>query len=264
MDAEKLRLAREKITRVFRYLEALNQHRNPPKREIREQPWHLWLHDLPVHPCIKQTGAKAASAKAKSADEHAEAAANATFSLRVQRPQLTQPPEPPNEILSWLEPGWDDPSNLACVVESREEPQGNGTTLTVQFSADPARLASLRRWAPLRDEWARTEKPARQAMRLFETFYSLYGRIDREAERVELVLGDGILSWKRPEGGIFHPIVLQRLQLQFDASVPEFTLSEAEYPVELYSALFQSMADVDGRAIGRCREEIELGGFHYL
>jgi very-short-patch-repair endonuclease len=263
MDAEKLRVAREKITRVFRYLEALNQHRNPPKRQIKEQPWHLCLHELPVHPSVKLGGVKASSAKAKSADGQTEVV-NATFSLRVQRPHLTQPPEPPNEIVSWLEPGWDDPSNLACVVESREEPQGNGEKLTVQFSADTARLAALRRWAPLRDEWARTEKPARQAMRLFETFYSLYGRIDREAERVELVLGDGILSWQRPEGNIFHPIVLQRLQLQFDASVPEFTLSEAEYPVELYSALFQSMADVDGRAIGRCREEIEQGGFHPL
>jgi len=37
----------------------------------------------------------------------------------------------------------------------------------------------------------------------------------------------------------------QRLQLQFDASVPEFTLSEADHPVELYSALFQSISDVD-------------------
>ena len=261
---EKLRVAREKITRVFRYLEALNQHRNPPRRQIKEQPWHLWLHDLPVHPVVRLSAVQGSSGKTKSADGQTEAAANATFSLRVQRPQLTQPPEPPNEIISWLEPAWDDPSNLACVVESREEPQGNGENLTIQFSADPARLAALRRWAPLRDEWARTERPARQAMRLFETFYSLYGRIDREAERVELVLGDGLLSWQRPEGGIFHPIVLQRLQLQFDASVPEFTLSEAEYPVELYSALFQSMADVDGRAIGRCREEIEQGGLHPL
>ena len=267
MDAEKLRFAREKITRVFRYLEALNQHRNPPKRQIREQLWHLWLHDLPIHSVVRLGGARsgAASPKARTTDDPNEGApANATFSLRVQRPQLTRAPEPPNEIVSWLESGWDDPFNLACVVESREEPQANATTLTIQFSADPARVAALRSWAPLRDEWARTEKPARQAMRLFETFYSLYGRIDREAERVELVLGDGILSWQRAEGGIFHPILLQRLQLQFDASVPEFTLSEAEYPVELYSALFQSMADVDGRAIGRCREELEQGGFHPL
>src|SRR2546430_11534700 len=33
---------------------------------------------------------------------------NATFSLRVQRPQLTRAPEPPNEIVSWLESGWED------------------------------------------------------------------------------------------------------------------------------------------------------------
>jgi len=51
---------------------------------------------------------------------------------------------------------------------------------------------------------------------------------------VELILGDGILSWQRAEGGIHHPILLQRLQLQFDASVPEFTLSEAGPSVELY------------------------------
>jgi very-short-patch-repair endonuclease len=260
MDAEKLRVAREKITRVFRYLEALNQHRNPPKRQIREQPWHLWLHDLPMHAAIRLS-----TPKTKIGDGQNETApTNATFSLRVQRPQLTRPPDPPNEIALWLEPGWDDPFNLALVAESREEQQGNGASLTVQFAADTARANALRSWATLRDEWARTEKPARQTMRLFETFYSLYGRIDREAERVELVLGDGVLGWQRAGGDIFHPILLQRLQLHFDASIPEFTLSEAEYPVELYSALFQSMADVDGRVIGRCREELEQGGFHPL
>ena len=81
---------------------------------------------------------------------------------------------------------------------------------------------------------------------------------------MELVLGDGILSWRRAEGSIYHPMLLQRLQLQFDASVPEFAISEADYPVELYSSLLQSMSDVDGRAIGRCREELEECGFHPL
>ncbi len=47
MNADKLRVARDKLTRVFRYLEALNQHRNPAKRQIHEQPWSLWLRDLP-------------------------------------------------------------------------------------------------------------------------------------------------------------------------------------------------------------------------
>jgi very-short-patch-repair endonuclease len=264
MNPEKLRVAREKLTRVFRYLEALNQHRNPAKRQIREQLWSLWLHDLPEHASIKRGASKSSAAKTKAADSQNGDESAGGLVLKVQRPKLTSPPEPPYAIAAWLEAGWDDPSKEPSVSASRNESDQEGETRVANFEDDPARLAALRRWKVAREEWAKNEKPARAAMKIFETLYALYGRIDREAERVELVLGDGILSWSRPEGSIYHPILLQRLQLQFNAAVPEFTLSEADYPVELYSALFQSMTDVDGRAIGRCREELEQEGFHPL
>jgi len=262
MDAEKLRAARDKLTRVFRYLEALNQHRNPAKRQIREQLWSFWLRDLPEHSAIQRGAAKASSLKTKDGDSPGTEDRGASFVLKVRRPRLTRAPEPPEEIAAWLGDGWDDPSKAFLVEETLDESEDGTESRVTKFADDPARTVSLERWRLLRDEWAKTEEPARSAMSIFETFYALYGRIDREAERVELVLGDGILSWRRGDGGIYHPILLQRLQLQFDASVPEFTLSEADYPVELYSALFQSMNDVDGRAIGRCREELEQGGFH--
>src|SRR5262249_19804012 len=187
-----------------------------------------------------------------------------SFVLKVQRPKLTRGPEPPEETADWLQDGWDDPVKPAAYEETLEEAASGAPPNLIRFADNPARVQSFERWKLQRDEWTKTEKPAREAMKIFEALYALYGRIDREAERVELILGDGILSWRRQEGSIFHPILLQRLQLQFDASVPEFTLSEADYPVELYSALFQSMNDVDGRAIGRCREELEEGGFHPL
>src|SRR2546430_17278996 len=130
------------------------------------------------------------------------------------------------------------------------------------FADVAGRLAALQSWKAAREEWAKNEKPARAAMKIFETLYSLYGRIDREAERVELVLGDGLLSWQRSEGSIYHPILLQRLQLQFNAAEPEFTLTEADHPVELSSALFQSMPAVDGRATGRSGEGLVTDGFN--
>src|SRR5579864_8229430 len=109
MDPEKLRIARDKLTRVFRYLEALNQHRNPTKRQIREQPWSLWLHGLPSHPTIKRGAAKTTSSKPRSKEtEAAETEGAGEFLLRVQRPVLTRPPEPPAEIANWLESGWDN------------------------------------------------------------------------------------------------------------------------------------------------------------
>jgi very-short-patch-repair endonuclease len=264
MDADKLQVARDKLTRVFRYLEALNQHRNPAKRQIREQLWSFWLHNLPDHPAIKLGVAQSNARKTKPSENVSADVGGEGFVLKIQRPTLTRPPEPPSEIVEWLETGWDDPSNAISVHLTRNESDQESEARVVNFTDDPARSTAMLRWELLRDEWAKSEKPARAAMKIFETLYALYGRIDREGERVELVLGDGILSWRRDEGTIYHPILLQRLQLQFNAGVPEFVLSEADHPVELYSALFQSMADVDGRSIGRCREELEQGGFHPL
>jgi very-short-patch-repair endonuclease len=264
MDADKLQVARDKLTRVFRYLEALNQHRNPAKRQIREQLWSFWLHNLPDHPAIKLGVAQCSPSETKGSKNPSADMGNDDFVLKVQRPTLTRSPEPPSEIVDWLEAGWDDPSKEISVHHTRNESDRENEPRIVNFGDDTARSLILQRWKPLRDAWAKNEKPARSAMKVFETLYAIYGRIDREGERVELALGDGILSWRRDEGSVYHPILLQRLQLQFNAAVPEFALSEADHPVELYSALFQSMADVDGRSIGRCREELEQGGFHPL
>jgi very-short-patch-repair endonuclease len=259
--------AREKITRVFRYLEALNQHRNPAPRHLHSQLWSLWLHDLPCHISI-QRGARKSETTGKNAHEdvspHSGKSSAENFVIKVQRPKLSLAPEPPNQVAAWLKEGWDDPFREIALRETRNQVGGRGESRAERFADDPGRLAAFRQWQSRRDEWAHNEKPARDSMKIFEALYELRGRLEREAERVELILGDGILSWRRPEGDIYHPVLLQRLQLQFNATVPEFTLSEADHPVELYSALFQTMNDVDGRAIGRCREELEKDGHHPL
>ena len=38
-----LQIGRKRVEQVFRFLEALNQHRNPAIRRLDEQPWHLWF-----------------------------------------------------------------------------------------------------------------------------------------------------------------------------------------------------------------------------
>jgi very-short-patch-repair endonuclease len=264
MDLDLLRVGRERLSHVFQYLEALNQHRNPAKRQIREQLWTLWLKDLPAHPSIERgnprTPPEGKGGMPASPGENEDQ----DFVLKVSRAKLTRPPEPPALLKPWLESGWDDPSKDATVRETKNEQNDKGETVLVLFHEDPDRVAVLDAWKVTRDEWAKNERPARDALRVFESLYELYGRTEREAERVELVLGDGILSWRRAEGGIFHPVLLQRLQMTFDPAIPEFRITETERPVELYSALFQSMPDVDGRSLGRCREELEQGNYHPL
>src|SRR5690348_11011317 len=103
METEKLRAARDKLTRVYRYLEALNQHRNPAKRQIHEQPWSLWLRDLPDHPSVRRGAGKAGSFKMEAGKSQGTEDSGANYVLKVQRPRLTRAPEPPEQIAVWLE-----------------------------------------------------------------------------------------------------------------------------------------------------------------
>src|SRR5947208_1560267 len=244
-DAKSQQQGRERIARVFRYLKALNEHRNPAKRDLSEQPWTLWFRQLPDHPGIQR--------RFSNGQEETD------LVLKVGRPTFNQAPQPPLPIVGWLEGGLDDPE--AEVTGSGTKANGSEP---LRFDAEPRRVEAYERWKTQQQNWAATERPARATMKVFEQLYELYGRIEREAEHIELVLGDGILSWKRLDGSIYHPILLQRIQLAFDPSVPEFTLIETGKEVELYSALFRSMPDIEPKVLARCREELDRCGFHPL
>src|SRR5438445_581788 len=250
-DAKSQQEGRERIARVFRYLKALNEHRNPAKRDLSEQPWTLWFRHLPDHSLIQR--------RFPNGDQPDE---EHDFVLKVGRPTFTQAPQPPLPIVDWLEGDWEDPEGE--LADSENKAKG---TEPLRFDAEPRRVEAYERWKTQHQNWANVERPARAAMKIFEQLYELYGRIEREAEHIELVLGNGILSWKRGEEGeasIYHPILLQRIQLAFDPSVPEFTLIETGKEVELYSALFRSMPDIEAKVLARCREDLDRGGFHPL
>jgi very-short-patch-repair endonuclease/DNA polymerase III delta prime subunit len=263
-DDEVLRIGRQRATQIFRYLEALNQHRNPARRQLYEQLWHLWFRDLPEHPSIRRAEFADATSPPGGAAEDAPRVLDDDFVLKVRRPKLAPCPSLPEILAPWLERGWEEPAAEVRIRESGHRLDEQGQTVAAFFQDDPKRQQAMERWRVQREVWARDEKPARAAMHLFEKLYEIRGQIEREGEKLELVLGDGILTWQRAEGSVFHPILLQRLQLEFDPMLPEFSIVEADSPVELYSALFQSMPDVAGRAIAKARQELEQGRYHPL
>jgi hypothetical protein len=255
--ADSERVAQQRIRQVFEYLKALNDHRNPAIRRVQEQPWHQWLDDLPAHPAVHLP---TKSIRQGNNDESTQP--DVDYLLCVRRPELTQAPSPPSEIRDWLKPGWDDPAQSVGHLGSRNETDSNGETVTARFDDDTARLASFNDWVAKHGEWAQAEIPARKAMRLFESLYGLYGRLQRDSELYDLVVGDGILSWRRDDGSIYHPLLIERVQLVFDSQVPQFRLIESDAPSEFFTSLFQSIDDVDPRALQARREEFDAGGYH--
>lgn len=150
------------------------------------------------------------------------------------------------------------------IVETRPPSAPESTDIEERFDDDPARVEALARWRAERAEWVAREQPARAAAKLFEQLYELYGRLEREPEHLELLVGDGLLTWNTSVGPVRHPVLLQRVQLEFTPTAPEFTIYETDRPPELYDALLRGLPDVDGQIIREMLNEVESSGLHPL
>jgi very-short-patch-repair endonuclease len=255
----KTKLAVERAKQVFRFLKAFAERDVPVRTRIGDHRWCQRLCELPEHPSIV-VGEVHVGAESDVVD--GENTVDLPL-ITVKRPTLTPPPEPPDSIVDFLRPGWRDPDGTTEVLESRKVVK-NGVTETERFTEARGRIDELAKWRTAWVAWAVAERPARQAMRVFESFYDLKGHIDRESQKVELLLGDGRLRWESDGGDIDHPILLQRVDLIFDADVPEFRVVDTDREPEFYGSLFQGDGVVSPQQINALRMEVERGGYHPL
>jgi very-short-patch-repair endonuclease len=253
-------VALEKTRQVFQYLKAFAERNVPIRRTIAEQLWSQRLLDLPTHPTIAvgEVRLSPTNQQASSNTDPDEAPL-----IRVRRPRLTPPPQPPKVLSDFLLRGWEKVDGSIEVQPSRNVRRDN-ETITERFDDDPVRVEALTKWRADWLKWQEAELPAVRAMKVFERFYALRGRIELESESVELLLADGRLQWQRVDGRIDHPILLQRVELEFDANIPEFRIVDTDRAPELYGALLQGEDGISPEQLQRLRAELETNGFHPL
>jgi hypothetical protein len=140
----------------------------------------------------------------------------------------------------------------------------DGITAVIRFADDPERVRRLEEWQAEHLLWAAAEKPAREVLACFERFYELHALIERDAESLELLIGDGLLDWNLVDGRVHHPVLLQRVDLRFDPELAEFSVIDTDSEPEIYSALLQSIREVDGTSLRAIRDDLAAGGFHPL
>jgi very-short-patch-repair endonuclease len=242
--AEGRATARERLTRVFRYLQALDELKHPVPRTLEEQPWLLPLRDFPAHPDVS----------------FASAGAPDGVLLRVRKPSAPTPPALPHRLAGWVVPGWEAGSDEPEVRPTSHAEDGTQEA----FEDDMARVEALVAWRGEWEAWVEGARGAQDVAALFEQLAALHGQLSREGERVELVVGDGVLSWRLPEGDVYLPVLLQRVQLSLDAAANTLTVAPTGRPPELHTALLRRLSGVDGRALARLSEELSHGGFHLL
>ncbi len=257
----------QKVRQLYAFLKEANQIQFRPVRRLSEQPYVIRIADMPNHPSAQLFR----PVKVENALELPDVL------IRVSRPKLTRCPSPPNSSLDWLLPNWDDPHISPQVANSKnrqeveKDQEGNDVevTKTILFSDDQLRVDEYGEWLGVRKKWTEPEIVARRAMTYFENFYTLHSKIEKEAEKLELLIADGILSWNTESGidgavTIQHPIIFKRVELRFNPNIPEFTVHETDREVELYNNLFLDLKEVQSLSIRNRKEELENAAYHPL
>jgi very-short-patch-repair endonuclease len=243
-------VAQSRLTQVFKFLKALNELRNPVPRDLSGYSQILWLDKWPTHPTIViQRGDR------EDNEEETDVDAEMEPTIRVQRARLTACPNPPTLLDGWLNPTWQSVDAEVEVLHSRNFVNKEKETVTIQFVDEAARVDALNVWKATREKWAAAERPAIEARQLFERIHALWTTIQREGDRVELVLAEGMLE--EATQLIRHPILLQRLNFEFDPAVPEFRFSTGTEKVELHRALLRLVPTIEGRMIAHFDKELE-------
>ncbi len=239
-------IARGKVRRLLEFLKRFQTLKKPPVRNIDEYSWKLFLERLPRHPAITvgQLAAVGANDEVGVVDG---------LILRVRRPQPTLCPAPPADLREWILAGWNKLEGEPEFLETRNVVFGEETR-TIRFGDDSRRVQSRDEWITRRKAWVVAETPTRQVEHVYQRLYALHGEVERESENVQLVLGDGLIRATDVVGQINHPVLLQRLELQFDPKEPEFRLVETDDPPELAMAVISAIPSQDGQHLANAKQ----------
>jgi very-short-patch-repair endonuclease len=219
-------LERERLTNLFEYFKAVEHRRRPRIVSLKDQHWSLSLNDLPFHTDIALDPTRALNEDGAW--------------LRIKKPKRTNPPAPPEEVVSWLHVGWDSPSIDEPHVKLSRSMEKNGVFSDVRFDSDQRRVSLFSRWLIQWRLWAKDEAVVRKVEAIWEQLFSIHADLTREGERLELMFGDGVLSYSEVGAQVFHPLVLRGVSRFYDPVEKEFWLSDKDGTPELYSAVFGS------------------------
>ena len=248
-------VARARIERVFRYLQELHRVRTPPVLDIDRYEWILRLDTLPRHAAIQR-----GFVPGSDGDESGPAP-DRGFILAVDRPATETECPPPSVLFeNWLEPGWEQPGAAAAVFAIKHHP---ATNREEDFEDKEERVLAYEAWLEKRWKWEDSESLVVAAARLFSDLFTQWGKFERESEKLQLFLGDGILVATHAGETVRHPLLLQRVQLEFDANKPRFTVMATGDPADLYTPLLRYL-EVDPKRLLQFKERLAADELHPL
>jgi hypothetical protein len=154
-------VAKERLTKVFKFLKQLNELRNPTPQHVSDYTGGtLWLDVWSPHPCIVVQRGDREEEEAVDDDPDAEIEPI----IRIKRAGLTKCPPPPAVLNEWLTNTWSRVEADIEIHPSKNEENEQGETVTIAFEDDPKRVEALAQWRGETGHLSRKERPLVDAL----------------------------------------------------------------------------------------------------
>ncbi|WP_099159044.1 AAA domain-containing protein [Virgibacillus ndiopensis] len=155
--------------------------------------------------------------------------------LEIHKPQIKReeevPPYPARVIKEWLDFNIHNENTIPSHAAQKRYINEHGEAGFEAFEDDVERTKLYKGFISEWIEWAENLKEKKKLSKLYNEFFDLVSRFDREGESLELVFGRGILIWNHPDkkiGLIRSPLLTQKLELNLDAEKGVITASRID------------------------------------
>ena len=257
--------SREKIKSLFKYIQELNKLKRKTVLNVKDYAWCLWIKNLPDD---------AENIKLFYQDrlEDDEINGEDNFLLSVHKPEFTACPTPDKILYEWLEKGWDDfhqdikhkeeivKKNIKQNTKQKSE---ETEEVIIKFCDSPERHKKFNEWSSCRDIWVKNQFRIEATRKIFTDLYSAYYELKRDEETKEIVVGNGIFC-DAHNSAIMHPILTQRVKLDYNADKNTVHIISTSADKELYTDVLQNIDGLNLKDINELRQELVDGDYHPL
>jgi very-short-patch-repair endonuclease len=239
------------LKNIFKFLKQYNDLTNPVITDLTNQIWSLDLSNISQIDEIKS-----------KLDGKIE---NGEIFLEVTKPKLRPCPKPDDILLDWIDDNWNilslDEVTFKDKITFQKEIDNEIIERIEYFEDDELRIESREKWISLRSKWRENEVPKEKGLQLYNKLFKLYSDIKKDSESVELILGDGIVNWYIDERDLNHPILLQKMKIEFNPQVPKFSIMEEENRTELYTAMLRVLSSVNQSMLTEIVKDIDSNDY---
>ncbi len=236
---------KSRVERLFQFIRAFTNSRNPIKRQLLEQPASEWQINWATLPD-----------ESEWIEHWSGSEDDREWLLRVKVCPPVPCESPPKICSDWVLPGWERFSESARHVSERSIPTTKDSSRIEKFEDSFERKSAWDEWLLRRHVWVRDQRRHTPVRELFSKLQTLRAELQKRSEQVELVLGVGLFQHTSSAQSYCHPLILKTLDIEFDSQKNCFTLLETDRPTELYLEPLAEL-QIDLTPAGHWRDQLQ-------